>query len=324
MSESLQAALARIAQTASLATERAKTARVLLYGPSGTGKTTLAAMIARTLVDRTAGNTILYIDTSEGWVSWENMPGLSEGIVIVPFTSIDDVKAIAQGIRQKIAPWDKVKAVILDEASKMTEMDVLSVLRNRHEGMYGSALKESAEFLTSGPDYQISLQRYRELSMDLYSNRDIHVILCAHQSEKKDRRGAIISIGPEFSPKIAKTVKEPIHLSAHITGTIQNDLENPGQTKYIRNAQVHPSIMVDAKCRLNISQVSVPADTLPVLIRDWLKSGGELSEARDTQPPDTVGINETITSGIDGNLIDETVSADDGETIIDLSDITVS
>lgn len=301
-------ALARIAASASLASGKQKTFRGCLYGPSGSGKSTIAAMIMRTLVNKDEG-TILYIDTSEGWVSWGNHPGLSDGITIIPFTTIEDLEAIADGIKQKIAPFDKVKGVILDEGSKMTEQDVIRVLEGRRAGVYGDGKFKTTSIVTEGVDFQIALERYRKMSYKLYDNRDIHVIVVAHQQDKKDKQGNIISVFPSFSPKIAQAVKEPLHLSAHIVGTVTSDLSNPGMPKYSRIAQVHPSIMVDAKCRMDIRETSVDAETLPQRVKAWLDKGGEQVVAADKYREE-VHTTETLTSAIDGVFVDPAATND--------------
>lgn len=295
-------ALARIANSAALATEKSKTARLMLYGPSGVGKSTIAAMILRTLINKDDG-LIIQIDTSEGWVSWQNHEGLSDGILVIPFTTFEDLQHIADGIKQKIAPFDRVKGVILDEGSKMAEIDVIRVLKARREGAYGTKFQASAGAITEGPDYQIALERFRSIWFNLMDNRDIHVVCLAHQQDKKDRQGNIVSVFPAFSPKIAQASKELLHLSAHIVGTVTADLSRPGEPVYKRVAQVHPSIMVDAKCRMDIRETSIDADELPYRIKAWLGKGGESHKDNTIRPE--VHSNEKITSAIDGVLLDE-------------------
>lgn len=318
----LEEALARIAKSAQLADEKAYTFRGMLYGPSGGGKSTIAAMIMRTIVDKDAGDIILHIDTSEGYVSWRNHPGLSSGIMTLPFTTFEDLESIAQGIAQKIAPFDKVKGIILDEGSKMAEQDVIRVLEKRRQGVYGERFQQTAGAITEGADYQIALERYRKMSYMLYDNRDLHVIVCAHQSEKKDRTGAIVGVFPSFSPKIAQAVKEPLHLSAHLIGTVEANLQNPGQPSYKRIAQVHPSVMVDAKCRMSIRQTSVNADDLPRLIKSWLDAGGMQVKA-DDKPREEVHTVETITSAINGAIAEpNAIAVDEPQSdALDLSDL---
>lgn len=300
--------LARLAAQAQITNERTKTFRGELYGPSGGGKSTIAAMMMRNLVDIRTGDRILNVDTSEGYVSWGNHPGLADGIITIPFTSIDDLRSIARGIKHKIAPWDKIKGVILDEGSKMAQIDAIKVNRNRQQGAYGEKMQASANVISEGPDYMIALERWREMLFELFDNRDIHVIVTAHESDKKDRQGNIIGVFPQFSPKVNAATKEYLHLVAHLVGTVSTDLATNSPV-YRRVAQVHPTMMVEAKCRLNITDISVNADSLPNLVHDWLKAGGDVQEAPDERGEEVVGVGETVTSGIDGILNDPGESA---------------
>lgn len=278
----LNDAIARIASTAVAANKKQSTFRGCLYGPSGVGKSVIGAMIMRTIVP--PDKVIIYIDTSEGYVSWRNHPGLSDGIIVIPFTTIEDLRHIASAIKNKIPPFDNVGGMILDESSKMTEIDVLRIFELRKAGIWGEKEKGEAEKEATvvGRDYQIALDRFRQVNYEIYDNRDLHVLQIAHQADKKDRQGAVVSVYPDFSPKIAKNMKEPLHLVANITATIEPNPTNPGAPNYRRVAQVHPSRMVDAKCRLGINSTSVSADELPAIIGKWVKEGREAVHADDT------------------------------------------
>lgn len=296
--ESLQQTLARLGAMAELAEEKTSVFRGQLFGPSGGGKTTIAAMIMRTLIDViNTDDRIIHFDTSEGYVSWRNIPGLNKGIITIPFTSLEDIEAIVDGINLGIEPWSHIKGVILDEGSVMIEQDTFKSLADRHEGIYGQRLQDEAGELTDGTDSRITLERYRRIAYKLYDNRNLHVIITAHQREKKDKRGNIVNVSPDFSPRIQETVKRPLHLSAHITGTTRNDLSNPGVAVYTRVAQVHPTIMVDAKCRLNIFETAIDAETLPSRIKDWLDAGGKQLKAEDV--PREVEVHAELQTEVD-------------------------
>lgn len=312
----LTTALAQIAQKAQLASEKSSAFRGELYGPSGGGKSVIAAMIMRNLIDIRDGSRILSIDTSEGYVSWRNHPGLSDGIIVLPFESLESLNAIAEGIAKKIPPFDKVKGVIFDEGSKMAEQDAIGVNRARQIGAYGEKMKASANIIAEGPDYMIALERWREMLFKIFANRDLHVIVTAHQAEKKDRNGNIIGVSPMFSPKINAATKEYLHLVANLVGTIKPDLNNPGgKPIYTRTAQVHPTMMVDAKCRLNIQSTSVNADDLPTIIHDWLVQGGSAEHADDKARPDEP-TNETLESGITGKM-QQQITVDESQMSLD-------
>lgn len=294
----LATALAQIAQKAKLASEAATSFRGELYGPSGVGKSVIAAMIMRNLVQ---DGLIIDIDTSEGYVSWQNHPGLSDGIVVIPFTSIDDLSTLADGIKNKVPPFENVKGIIFDEGSKMAEQDAIRVNRSRQAGTFGENLQKTANVVVDGPDYMIALERWREMLFKMMDIRDLNIIVCAHQAEKKDRSGGVIGVFPQFSPKINASTKEYMHLVANLTRTVQTNLERPGEPDYVMKAQVHPTIMVDAKCRMNIRTISVYSNELPGLIYNWLYAGGKLEKAEDKAAVDEPNI-ETLTSGTTGEV----------------------
>jgi hypothetical protein len=229
----------------------------------------------------------------------------------VPFTTIDDLTALADGIKAKIPPFDNVKGIIFDEGSKMAEQDAIRVNRSRQAGGYGDSLQKTANVVVDGPDYMIALERWREMLFKMMDIRELNVIVCAHQAEKKDRSGAIIGVYPQFSPKINASTKEYMHLVANLVRTVQNNPANPGVPEYVMMAQVHPTIMVDAKCRMDIQTTKVYSNELPGLIYNWIHSGGNLEKPNDEAKPDEPNI-ETLTSGTTGevnltaSVIDET------------------
>lgn len=312
MSESFDQAIARIGGMMDDADTKVSAFRGCLYGPSGPGKSTLAAMILRSIVNRDE-KVILDIDTSEGYVSWRNHPGLNSGIKVIPFTNYADFRKIIQAVKMKIAPFDKVGGIIVDEYSKMQETNVLRVHEAREQGQFSASMNAgpTQSVVPEGIDYQIDLAMFRKMNAELMDLRDVHIVVIAHQDEKKDRQGNIMSVFPSFGPKVGRNVKEGIHLAAHITGKITKDAANPTVTRIERTAQVHPSLSVDAKCRLNISSTSVPAETLPVLIREWINNGGTLARAEDAPRADIhtqEELNEAA-KGLDPEAIKELVEA---------------
>lgn len=290
MNDDFLARLAAINGSVVDASQKESTARCMFYGPSGTGKSTLAAMVMRSIVK--PDRLIVQVDTSEGYVSWRNHPGLSDGIKVIPFTTLEDLRVIAKAIKDKVAPWDKVDGIILDEASKMTEQDVPRVYEARLKGLYGPKEKELAEDQAgqAGRDYMIALERYRKMIYELFDNRNVHIILLAHEKEKVNKQGAVINITPDFTPKIAKATKEYLHLSARLSTSINKDPNDVTRTIYSRIAQVHPSSLVDAKCRMGITETSINADLLPMTIKQWVQDGA-IEVTADDKPREEVSDN---------------------------------
>lgn len=261
------------------------TFRGLIYGAKGVGKTTLTIMIMKELV--APGKFILHIDTSEGYVSLRNVPGLQDGVKTMPFTTYENLRAISEAIKKGVKPFDQIGGIVLDEMSKMAEQDTLRVFEARTSGMYGQKERDLAEdqVTTEGRDHQIALNRFRKMYYDLFDLRDIHVIATAHQAEKKDKQGNIVAIAPDFSPKIGGQAGQLVHLVAYITAKTVKNPEDLKVTSYERAAQVHPTTRIDAKTRLDIKTTSVNAAALPSIISKWAEHGVEVThdEIRPTE-----------------------------------------
>lgn len=144
----------------------------------------------------------------------------------------------------------------------------------------------------------IALERYRKMIYEVFDNRDVHIIILAHEKEKLGKQGQVINITPDFTPKIAKATKEYLHLSARLTASITKDPNDVTRTIYVRTAQVHPSSIVDAKCRMNITDTSVNADLLPMMIKEWVNAGA-IEHTADDKPREEVADNlkEVSTEG---------------------------
>lgn len=250
--------------------------RGILYGSKGVGKTTLGMQILQRLLK--PGQIILDIDTSEGYVSLRNVEGLLDNVKIQEFKSYESVRVLAKYIKEKVPPFDKVGGVMLDELSKMAEQDAVRVFEARQRGDYGEKEKTKAleQSTTEGRDHQIALNRFRKMYYDLFDNRDINIVATAHMLEKKDKNGVIIGIAPDFSPKIGGQVGQLTHLIAYLTAKNEPNPTDLKAARYTRDAQVHPTIRIDAKTRLDIKTTSVKADTLPNVIAKWAEHGVEV------------------------------------------------
>lgn len=238
--------------------------RGMIYGESGVGKTTVAAEILQKIIPEGTG--ILYVDTSEGWVSLNNVPGLGEGVMYVPFTTIEDLEIMIQAIAAKHDVFAYIGGVIFDEASSMAEMDVDRLHEKRQ-------LSDSSILVPEWPDYHAGLKRFRSMMAKLFDIPDLHVMLLAHVNVKKGSKGEIIRTFPKFPEKTAAKIKEPLQLVGYMTSGNKPSLEE-GAPIYERLIQVYPTGKLDAKTRIPIPQVRVTAEELPQIIVDWINSGG--------------------------------------------------
>lgn len=256
--------LARITASMQPITQKQPRFRGMIYGESGVGKTTVAVEILQRIVR--PGTGILYIDTSEGWVSLNNRPGLSEGVMYVPFTSIEDIETIVDAIARREGVFAYIGGIVLDEASSMAEID-LDRLHERRQ------VEDPSILTPEWPDYHAGLKRFRSMMAKLFAIPDLHVMLLAHVNSKKGKQGEILRTFPKFPEKTAAKIKEPLQIVGYMTsGNKPSQGDQP--PTYERLIQVYPTNKLDAKTRIPINQVRVSAEELPAIIQDWVNAGG--------------------------------------------------
>lgn len=324
MTETFEQSVARLqGMMTDISTKQARF-RGCLYGNSGSGKTVLAQRIMQTIVPE--GKGILYVDTSEGWVSIRNHPELMRRTQAIPFTTIEDIRVIASAIKNKVGIYQYIGGVILDEGSSMAQIDTDRVFEARKISSIGS--RNPVESLVpEWPDYNAALQRFRQMNAELFDIDGLHVIIVAHVSDKKDKQGNIVNMFPSFSPKIAAKVKEPLHLVAYCTSEFKPDPSSDG-VKYEREIQVHPTKMIDAKTRLPIKSLTINSDLLAGIVQDWLASGGIEVEHDDTpiddpEPDPLIGVDPAeamsiVDEATEGGLVEgPEIVADEGGDIFE-------
>lgn len=245
-------------------------AKVLLYGVKGTGKSVKAAHLASKLVK--PDEKIVYVDTSEGWVSVKNHPSITKDadFKVLPFQSFDHLVTLASAIRKQIAPFDNVGAVILDEFSKMVMFQVIDIARRNHEG-------------SSIPDWD----DWRELANDarqllklFFSIPGVHIIALAH--ERMTTTGGknpvvVWEATPDFNPSASKVICEDMHVVARMTA---QEVKAPGSNtpQYTRAIQMHPTFRIDTKCRVGGFGITTTDKDFTKQIVTWINSGAPESD----------------------------------------------
>ena len=308
MDDAMTARLVELSAAMSASPYVKKSFRGMLYGPSGAGKSHLAIQIMDEIIEDDKG--ILHIDTSENWVVKDSM-NLKHGFVHLPFTFIEDLRLIAEGIAQKMGPFAHVGAVILDEASSMSEDDLDRLYEQRLAGINASTIKMPALGVPDAPDwadFRPALQRFRSMLTELSKVSGLHIILVAHE-----RQDAVTKyISPSFSPMIGKKIKAPLHLVGRLTAKM---VAKPGEeeSQYVREIQIHPTTAVDAKSRLGYPNVKYDPTYLPAAIKEWLNSGAIEYVAPDITVADPSPMQEKI----QGLTISEVLEVAD----VDLDDV---
>ena len=238
----------------------------MLYGPSGTGKTVLALRLMQAILEGRPKNRIVYVDTSEGWTSIRNHPGLAENVLFVPFKGYDYLETVLFAINANAGKFANVGGIILDEATKMSHRDLERVFVHRSET--AKTKPEAPEW----PDFYRALTRMKMLLTFIYENApDVNLIMVGHEKDKKNKdTGAVVFTYPSFNPQVAEEVKGDLQLLGRVTA---KQTGRQGDAQYAREIQVHPTTLIDAKTRVSGLPVKTDAETLIAKTVEWLQRG---------------------------------------------------
>lgn len=253
--------------------------RAMLYGPIGSGKTTLAAGIAQKINRR--GKHTLFIDTSEGWESLKKFPSLAATVRQIPFTTIDDLKLIAQAIREnRPGLFEDIGTVIVDEASTIGQYTIDSLWSRRYQEVMTSGTQRQKDALEPNPqwpDYHAALIQVRNAFLAFYRIPDLHVIHLAHVGEVRNEKGMVIGYRPAFPEKMANALDKDMHLVGYVSAKEQ-EIPGTNTVQYTRMVQVLPTPAIVAKSRIKgLDQVRYEHAEVVSIIEDWMNTGAELT-----------------------------------------------
>lgn len=226
----------------------------MFYGPMGTGKTTLAVGLAQRL---TKTGRILYLDSSDGWVSLNNFPDLKIGVTRLRYGSYDDIMGIAQSLQKRVKGFEDFDCIVIDEASTIAEGVLDEVIIDKH----GSVTEEA-----EGKDYRPMGQLVMAALNKLHQTEGLHIILVAHDKERPDHRKVIIT-GPGFSPMLGKSIGKLMHVVGYVSNTITGSANAPVYQYLI---QCQPTKLIQAKCRIGGMPVSVEVGDAVEIIAGWV------------------------------------------------------
>lgn len=258
-----------------------KTLALQVYGEPGVGKTVFATQLGKWI----GNGSVLYIDTAENFVSLENHPGLSDGVIRLPFDNFGDFGIIAAAIHKKqITPG----CVIIDEFS--TACDRLL------DELYRSQIGATADEI---PTEAIDPRLYKPMSdaavkaIQLFLQEHVHLIILAHEREvadTDDKKKRIVK--PSYSPKNNDAILRALHVSAHMSVRIKGAGTN---LTYERQLQSHPSALVSAKSRIGNLPIRTDPANFAEVIHSWITTPGTgLTEVQQELAPDLEPSEEPI------------------------------
>lgn len=273
-----------------------KTLFTLLYGSYGTGKTTLIAGIAKSLM-RIFGGRTLYLDSAEGFASLDNLPALKKGIDRIQVKDPKDLSVIADAL--KSGKLKGYTVLLLDEVDSWFEIILHEYVREATGTLPSEDLPE-----IEGKHYAAPTQIMLNIINKFKSVDGLHIIMVAHDQQRGKEPKIITS--PSLPPKLMKGINEKVHIVGLVEAAITKD-------GYTRTVQVNPSKQVVAKTRIGGLPVKIDFKDMPKIISNWVSSPQMeedlVSPEPDHEPVDDADIEIEEPDDIDED--DEAVEIED-------------
>lgn len=255
------------------------------YGPIGAGKTTFVVALAQALAE---GERILYLDSSDGWVSLREFPSLLENVTRIRFQSLADITVLAEAIRKQSKGFEGIKVVVIDEGSSIANEVLYDVVRDKN-GVGKDDMLPDIE----GKDYGPMGQLYMAALNRLHAIEGLHILIVAHDAQRKDHRNVEITY-PDFSPKLRKEVMKLMH----VVGYVSSQIKGAGaKTEYVREVQLQPTALIQAKARFSTPLKLDFPDTIEAIV-DWVHGEQFSSDVAGPEPQVDAEEDELPTDGI--------------------------
>lgn len=238
-------------------------AKVLIDGPKGVGKTVFVVSFAKAVMAQfspTDKQELVYVDTSEGYVSLRNHPKLNTKIRVVRYRNLQYLGTLLMAIKAGAPPFDHVGALVLDEFSKMAERDLEEYTLKR----------DPEALIPEWPDYNQSQFRAKMLMKQIYEIPNLHLFMVSHEKDKKNKQGDTILTMPNFNPQFGEVIMQDLHVIGRMTAKAVKN--RAGQAEYTREIQVHPTGLIEAKTRVGGLPVKVSPGELITRTLDWLSN----------------------------------------------------
>ena len=240
-------------------------ARLLIWGGSGVGKSHTSMQVLDAIVP--ADKAIVWVDTSDNFLIAPQI-GIRHPWQRIPFTFIEDLRIMAEAMKEGIEPWNYVGGILLDEASMMAQADVDRLFEarvanwnpNEHKG---DPAPLAPDFMDSRP----GLVRFRNMINAFWEVPGLHVIMTAHE-RTPDPQKRETQFRADFPPATYKVAKAKVRLVARMEADAVS--AGKGADSIKRTLQVLPTNNSDAKNSLGIQDIRFDAEHLPGLVKNWL------------------------------------------------------
>lgn len=253
----------------------------MVYSEFGVGKTTLIMRIAQEL---RGDGSILFCDSSDGWLALENTPELMESVDLFTITDPADLYVVGNALKAgKLKPQNggHFTVAVIDELSSVFSVMLEQYLREKHSLGPDEPLPEA-----EGKEYGPPTAALESIIRKFHEATGVHLLVTGHAREVGEAK----EMRPDFSPKAYNAVLRKAHVSAALSARRQ---KVGGEVQYVRSVQLHPSASVSAKCRIPGAPVKAGEDEFIDLITSWVNGDSFVSDTEGAE--DETGLAEDPT-----------------------------
>lgn len=231
----------------------------LLYGDKGTGKTTTAAALAQKLK---GDGKILRLDSSDGWVSLDNIPALKKDTDNLEFATVIDLAEIAEAVLNRRPGFEDYTVVVLDEVSTWYTEALHAFVREK------TGTPDNEPLPVFGWDMYGPVQAaLGEVIRRFQKTKGLHLIMVAHEQEralKGDQQAK--RMVPSMGTKLGDTLGQIAHVVARFESRQKGG-------DYSREIQSWPTRLVDAKSRIKGVKLKMEQIAWVNAVARWVKDG---------------------------------------------------
>lgn len=245
--------LLRSMGTPSSVWEEERLVRAMFYGDFGSGKTTLAAKIAKVI-----GGKVALITTDSAWTVLHKDPELSKDIIRYPFDSFGQVKLMIEAHNEGLEPFGEIKTFIWDTISTSIDRVLRDLVKRKN---FGSQQLDPT--LEGYPHYRMAANALKEV-VDEFNKSDLNVIYTAHvkfptEADQKKRKFAIRPTANEMAYQV-------FGQEVSLIGWLSRE-DKSAQ----RKVQFQGTVSETAKSQIStIPENTYLVDQIPDLIQKWI------------------------------------------------------